>query len=240
MTRSIAMALIVSSFGVRAQSLEGVYAGKILSEKNVFVISVVAETVIGSIYLSSFEKLIFMGTARGLELNGMAQTDSVSLKISGKLEGDSLVLLIGHNGNNQLRKLARVSRNSRYNVAKLLKPGPNRDPKLIGTWLLLWDVSKQDPRKKKDRRASGFSFQFNADGSCIMRSNELTKFYTEMKAQPVRATWETNGNSFIVTVGDQRTLSTESPYIIKGDTLISLFKETKSVYVRTWPKGKAK
>ena len=233
--------LSAASFSARSQSLEGVYAGRILSEKNAFVISVVQESAIGSVYLSASEKLVFMGSVRGVHLEGTAQSNTIFLEMTGSLTGDSLFLSVKQGGRVEFRKLFRVSKKTNYNATKLVGKASSRDLALVGTWLLLDIFGKDGKKKPKDEFSAGFTYKFFADGSCLKQSPAISKFLNEVKSQPSKTSWDTqDARLFFSSGGGSGSMSYDYGYLLNGDTLVLVGKSSKEVYLRYLPKGKAK
>ncbi len=232
--------LSAASFSARSHSLEGVYAGRILSQKNAFVISVVQATAIESVYMSTSEKLVFMGSVRGVHLEGTAQSNNVFLEINGRLVGDSLFLNVKQNGEIQLRKLKRISRMTNYNTAKLLKSGASRNLAQVGSWALLDAFGRDGKKKPKDEFSNGFMYKFFADGSCVIQSQAINKFFNEVKAQPHKSYWDVDETKLIISTRGVSSLSYDYSFVLKGDTLSLFGKSSKEVYVRVRGKQSVK
>jgi hypothetical protein len=238
MKKVIIFVLSLHSLVACSQSFEGVYTGSILSEKNVFVLSVLGEIAVGTIYLDKSEKFIFSGSVRNSKLEGIARKDTQILELVGEVMGDSLFLTIKRDNGTVKSKLVRASKDPKSNPGRYLNQKSTRDPALVGKWVFLETKDLNGRKRPPDKLSEGFSYIFNADGSCIVRSRALDAFFSEKKALPPKSTWEVIGNRLTITTGDLRPMTTEESYLIRGDTLITQFRESISVFIRYQQKKK--
>lgn len=216
-----------------AQDLDGIYSGKIFSEKNVFKLATTGSTAIGSIHLNRTEKIVFLGSVDNSRLVGSFQLDNSTWNVSGELQKDTLLLVLRNGDKNTSVKLKKVSQNISYNFNKLLNATSVLDVRLVGSWKFVIAIKADGSKAPSNEVSRGFMYHFNLNGSCKISSPALDKLYGKNKAAIPRSSWETIGSKLVTTTGDSRPMRTESYYELKGDTLITIYKSTRSYYIRT-------
>lgn len=218
---------------LNAQSITGVYVGKILTAKNALIITTVNNSISGSVYTSHYKNFQLVGTTsanKKINLILILENERQVL-LTGKLDGDSLKLT----SNDTIKgrrdfNLKKVSNNTDYNLNKVfgvLKS--TNDPSLFGEWKtqkkIKLDASGHDDTGVKQEAGS---FVFYSDGSFNYNSREVdeVKRKLKMKSMP-RSRWNTHGSTLVLNYGPGfgaiPPIVIQHEFEVRNDTLIMTY-----------------
>jgi hypothetical protein len=218
-----------------AQNFDGVYQGKIISENNVLVLSTTAGTAVGTIHLNKAEKIVLLGTVANDMLSGSFKHGDKSWNLTGRIRNDSLVFHLISGKENFSAKLKKLSSSTSFKFDKLLNEPPRYDSRVIGTWKFLYNVKDGTVSRPVNSFSKGAYYQFNATGSCRLRSPALDKEFSKSPQSVPTCRWETRGNQLIMAMQGKSSghMILESNYLVKGDTLILTYKGTDTYLLRS-------
>ncbi|MBS1682402.1 MAG: hypothetical protein JST48_11870 [Bacteroidetes bacterium] len=204
-----------------SQKIDGVYYGKIVSDKNAMVVTENGSRVSGVIYLNEKDTINFSGS----------YLDNV-LKSSVRLKDKSELTLIGHFKYNSMwlvvlpdsdqRFLNKVSRKTSYKISKLYSD--HMDPMLLGRWESMRYV-KPDGTVSIDNGKIASTYydnnRMNVQILSIPRNAKKDNSITDSRllSQRLEYYWETNGNE-LTEKPNSFNLNWVGKYIITKDTLI--------------------
>lgn len=233
MKRIFYLLLYLYANAASAQDFDGVYLGRLVSDKNVLVVSTTAGTAVGTIYLNKAEKINFIGTISNGALLGSFRHNNTSWNINGSLKNDSLLIKLASNNGSILTRLKRLSDNTSYKFSKLLNEAPSNDIQVVGTWRALYSI-KDGVKEPVDSKAKGLTQIYKQGGDCQIQSIELDILYNKNPKSIPKCYWETLGGKLITTIyAGNNPYSIETQYLVKGDTLILTYKGTDSYFLRS-------
>lgn len=232
-----------------AQNPDGVYAGEIITPKNMLVITTKRAKLGGQVYLSEFEKFDFLGAQIGDSLKGVILVPGGSeIVLLGKLFRDSLVAGIISDGQTKPVTLSKVSSSPKYNWRRYFgTEAPLRDPLLVGKWNLVRHILP-DGKEVDDK----YFYEYLSDGEmrpdveslkrkmeesfrrAALQTGSSNKYTFDPRWIP-KMSWQTRGQKLITTsVSDLVGQAThEYVYQVMNDTLtITNFKGGKEIFVR--------
>ncbi|MCK6616472.1 MAG: hypothetical protein L6Q51_02395 [Cyclobacteriaceae bacterium] len=218
-----------------SQNFEGVYQGKIVTENNVLVLSTTAGTAVGTIHLNKSEKIVLLGTVTNGILSGSFKYDDKFWNLTGNIRNDSLIIQLSSGKENFSVKPKKLSSSTSFKFGKLLYEPPRYNSKVVGTWKIIYNVKNGVINRPDNNFEKGASYQFNASGTCKLRSPSLDKEFSKSPQSVPSCKWETRGNQLIMTMqGRSAGYGTfESYYLVKGDTLVLTYKGVDSYFVRS-------
>lgn len=221
------------------QTVDGAYAGRLISEGNVLVISVKGSYVNGSIYLGAYKKVPFVGTISEMFLKGVAVSDNNSqIIVTGRMYKDSLVAQVFSNLDTAYTTLLRIGPLRDFSPTKYFVGEVHAlDPQLVGRWRM---VKQMNPRGTEERPLR-FQTEYLETGMVLPDKSYLKDFLDDFnfknrsnlkfdleKLPPIE--WKTSGHTLIISSDRNETIL---EYEIRSDTLITTTRTGyKSFYLR--------
>lgn len=229
----IFFALLTQPFSLVAQRLEGVYFGKLISERNALLIKKVSqEDVVGSVYLNKDKKIDFTGKYTGhlLEISLPLQEGNL-LVLQGRIERGKLIFhSLSRKSEEELMALYKVTSKANISIEDLFSE--MHDPLLLGKWENIKSFSKNGEQRVSENKVSQ-EFDLNGLGLYQMKNLNMDIFKGNENSIRQEIRWSTERNELVIVfkLTDEMVRST---YSIKSDTLI--IKDTGgavSFYKRT-------
>jgi hypothetical protein len=231
----------VSAFACYGQKIQGVYVGKILSERNVFVIEADGSHLKGALYVSEKEKFIFSGTYNRPQLKGTLILDSSkNILVKGSLEGYFLTLSFPDTSKMGSRTLHRVSSKIKVDITDLFSN--QHDMLLLGAWISFKQTDASGKDITNGTMIREYFLQGRGEGRLTGAPPTVSRNFSSAEVATVMAVrwpirWETHKGLLDQTEDHapsgsriNATVHFTMSYSIKNDTLVTTSPNSNLTY----------